>query len=75
MMNKRVLLLLLMACMTVALMPVSAFAANTAGASSAGAVYASAAGNDDNDGSKGTPFKTIGKAYDEVANGGTIYLL
>lgn len=74
-MNRRVLRLLLMACMAVALMPISAFATNATGASSSGAVYVSAAGDDANDGSKEAPYKTIGKAYDEVANGGTIYLL
>lgn len=74
-MNKRIIRLLLMVCMAVALMPISAFAAGAAGASPAGAVYVSASGDDANDGSKDAPFKTIGKAYDEVTDGGTIYLL
>jgi len=39
------------------------------------AVYVSAGGDDANNGSKEAPLKTIGEAYDKVADGGTIYLL
>lgn len=38
-------------------------------------MYVSAGGDDANNGSKEAPFKTIGEAYDKVADGGTIYLL
>ena len=38
-------------------------------------MYVSAGGDDANNGSKEAPLKTIGEAYDKVADGGTIYLL
>lgn len=75
-MNNRIALFLLTLCAAVALLPAAAFAAND-GSTPLGenAVYVSAGGDDANNGSKEAPLKTIGEAYDKVADGGTIYLL
>lgn len=76
-MNNRIALFLLTLCAAVALLPAAAFAANDGSTPLGGenAVYVSAGGDDANNGSKETPLKTIGEAYDKVADGGTIYLL
>lgn len=76
-MNNRIALFLLTLCAAVALLPAAAFAANDGSTPLGGenAVYVSAGGDDANNGSKEAPLKTIGEAYDKVADGGTIYLL